>query len=205
MTLDLQDATPAETAASLREAFRQLHGARLHGFALLVSLGDERRAERAAGEALAAGETRAASLRHPERAAAWIRAQALSALRDAPPPSRSDEAGRRAALDALGVSPMAYDGLAALKVDERATLVASLIERFEALDIETILGSEPAATRRAISRARQRYLAAVTGRRSAAGPGDPATGNPNVRGALAERVAAIAQRTFSDGRAEHDA
>ncbi|MEA2650619.1 MAG: hypothetical protein QOI85_340, partial [Chloroflexota bacterium] len=66
--------TPMETSPELvRAAFRDLHGTRLHGFALLVTLGDHARAARLAGEAIAAGTARTSELRHPERAAAWLR------------------------------------------------------------------------------------------------------------------------------------
>src|SRR4026207_1016269 len=43
----------------LRAAFRDLHGARLYGFALLVARGDRARAAQAASTALAAGAQRA--------------------------------------------------------------------------------------------------------------------------------------------------
>jgi [ribosomal protein S5]-alanine N-acetyltransferase len=51
----------------LRSPFRDLHGPRLHGFALLVALGDRRLAARIAGDALAAGMQREGVLRQRVR------------------------------------------------------------------------------------------------------------------------------------------
>src|SRR5690606_20820527 len=70
-------AVPAPSPERLRAAFDELHGSRLHGFALLLTLGDRARAARLAGEALAAAEPRIDALRHPERAAAWLRAHVV--------------------------------------------------------------------------------------------------------------------------------
>ena len=197
------DAEPQVTpeslrSESLREAFRHLHGSRLHGFALLVSLGDARRAERAASEALASGEARATSLRHPERAAAWVRAQVVPKLRRARRPDRTDAAARRVALRGLGVDEAAFDGLAALDFDARVAFVASSIERFAPLDIETILGAGPAATHRAIERARRRYLSVVAGPPEGDGP-SPSAG-ADLEGELARRVRTVAERALSGAR-----
>src|SRR6185503_21221515 len=52
-------------AELLGAAFRDLHGPRLHGFALLLMLGDRRAAGVASGRALSAGVARAQQLRHP--------------------------------------------------------------------------------------------------------------------------------------------
>jgi hypothetical protein len=56
-----------------RAAFRDLHGSRLYGFALIVAMGERQWAAQAATQALAEGELRLPELRHPERAAAWLR------------------------------------------------------------------------------------------------------------------------------------
>lgn len=189
------DADPQTAPELLREAFRDLHGSRLHGFALLVGLGDERRAERAAGEALASGEARANSLRHPERAAAWIRAKVVPKMRRSHRPDRMDAAARRGALRELGVDEPAFDGLAALDFDALVAFVASSIERFAPLDIETILGAGPAATHRAIERARRRYLAVVAGRPEGDGP-QPGAG-ADLEGELAHRIRKVAERALS--------
>jgi hypothetical protein len=182
--------------ALLATAFRELHGPRLHGFAILVTLGDAPLAERAAGFALAAGAEQAAALRHPERAAAWLRARTLRGLRGARWRQQSapvDE--RRVALAALGAGDAVYRGLAALSVDARAALVASAIERFDPIDVETILDAAPAATRHAVAEARYRYL-------QFAGAGPAEEGEPEAErpaGELAERVQRVAARAFSSG------
>ena len=180
--------------ALLADAFRDLHGPRLHGFAMLITLGDERAAERAAAGALAAGAERAAALRHPERAAAWLRARALHELGRWPRGGTSiPAASRREALARLGVDDGVYEALAPMTVRARAALVASAIERFEPIDIETILDAGPAATRRAVANARDRYLRWVR-----AEPGLPPTepaSNPD--GELAKRVMAVVSRAIS--------
>ena len=142
----------------LEAAFHDLHGSRLHGFALLVTLGDARRAEAAAGEALAAGGQQALALRHPERAAAWLRARVLRATRHRPPSHAAGDARRRSALEALGVDAAVYECLAALSNTARAALVASAIEGFETIDVETILGTGPERTQHLIAEARAGYL-----------------------------------------------
>ena len=180
---------------TLAEAFRVLHGPRLLGFALLVTLGDEETAERAAGEALAAGAQQAAALRHPERAAAWLRARALRDIRHNSRSSTSPGTEGGAALAELGVDDTTYEALSGLSVEERAAIVASAIERFEPLDIETILGTRPAATRRAIAAARVRYLEMIGGLPADEAPWLAA----NPRGELAVRVSDVAARAMSAG------
>jgi DNA-directed RNA polymerase specialized sigma24 family protein len=178
----------------MAEAFRDLHGSRLHGFAILVTLGETRSAELAAGDALAAGAQRAAALRHPERAAAWLRARTLRGLRQGISRNASTPvAARREALANLGVDEAVFQGLAALGVEARAALVASAIEQFEPIDIESILGAGPAGTRRMIAEARDRYLRVV---------GDLPAGQPGASpdypgGELATRVRGVAARTIS--------
>jgi DNA-directed RNA polymerase specialized sigma24 family protein len=183
---------PEQDDALLAAAFRELHGARLHGFAILVTLGDRRAAERAAGFALAAGAEQAAALRHPERAAAWLRARTLRTL--GPRLRRSTPAeARRAALEALGVEEAVHRGLAALNVNARAAFVASAIEGFDPIDVETILDAGPAATRRTVAEARDRYLRNATriSEDEAAATLDRRTGE------LARRVQSVAARAFS--------
>jgi hypothetical protein len=179
--------------AALAEPFRALHGPRLHGFALLVTLGDAKAAERAAGAALARGALRTSALRHPERAAAWLRAETLRAVRRRfSLPHRATEEERQAVLRPLGVDRRGYQGLAGLRLDARAALVASAIERFEEVDIETILGAGPSATRHVIAEARTRYLRAV-----ADGPAsEPRAVTPTI-GPLARRVKAVATRAMA--------
>lgn len=169
-----------------------MHGARLHGFALLLSVGDRPRAARAAVEALAEGAVRAAELRHPERAAAWLRARVVRSLRRVS--SRRNEIAedeRRAVLGELGAADAVYEGLAALPLRERAALVANDIERFHPLDVETIVGVADGSSRQLAGRARKRYMAAaaasLSARQLGALPGSE----------LAERVGAAAERALS--------
>lgn len=198
--------TPRPAAAQaddprLVQAFRDLHGRRLHGFALLVALGEPEPAERAAGEALAAGGQRAAALRHPERAAAWLRARTLRALHQGLSRGSAIPASERmASLAPLGVDPVVYDGLALLTLEGRAALVASAIERFELMDTETILGASPSAARRVVALARTRYLQAVEGRAEA--PVGTTAGQAEgelAKGELAKRVREVAARAMTPG------
>lgn len=113
-----------------------------------------------AARALADGARRAAELRHPERAAAWLRHRVLRRLPGEPGRlTRDSEPGRRATLRALGVSDAAFTALAALPTVERAAFVATDIERLEAHDVESIVGKRGPALRRLVLRARSRYLA----------------------------------------------
>lgn len=182
--------------AILAAAFRDLHGSRLHGFAILVTLGDAPLAERAAGFALAAGADQAAALRHPERAAAWLRARTLRSLHQPGAGRRPPApAARRAALAALGVDEAVYRGLAELSLDARAALVASAIERLDPIDVETILGAAPTAARRAVAQARDRYLRFAGGQ-----PVETAEpSEAHATGELGARVRRAASRAFSSG------
>lgn len=185
---------------TLEDAFTEMHGPSLHGFALLVALGEREAAERAAAGALAAGAEQAATQRHPERAAAWLRARALRALQHESSRTASAEEGvRREALAELGVEEAVFHGLAALGTDARAALVASAIERFDPIDIETILGAGPAATRRVIAEARGRYLRSV-GTMPVDPPGSPLEVpagelTTRVRGIVARAITAVRDAT----------
>ena len=182
--------------SKLAGAFRELHGKRLHGFALLVSLGETGPSERVAAEALEAGAAQAAALRHPERAAAWLRARALRGLhqgvgrRQSPTP-----AVRRQTLAALGVDEAMYTGLEVLGLEARAALVASAVERFEAIDTETILGVSAPAARKLVSRARDQYLQAIH-----AQPTDKAAFPQRIPdGVIATRVREVTERAMAPG------
>lgn len=160
---------------------------------MLVSLNAGQAAERAAGAALAAGAEQAAALRHPERAAAWLRARTLRALTHLSGGAPAGAAERREALAALGVDDAVYQRLAAMSIRDRAALVASAIERFARIDIETILQASPAATGRIVARARDRYLRSVRERPSEMPSASPA----DAYGELARRVQAVASRAMS--------
>lgn len=188
--------------ADLREpnvrqaAFRDLHGVRLHGFALLVSLGDRSRAARATAQALEEGIHRSAELRHPERAAAWLRARVLQLLRRGSqrrvgPGDRE----RRAVLRGLGAADPVFDGLSSLPIKPRAALVASTVEGFDPIDIETILGMAPGSSLRTVTRARERFVAAVTAAAAPAEIGDQPAGE------LGDRIREVAGRAMGGSAA----
>ena len=177
--------------AVLQAAFRDLHGARLHGFALLVALGDRAAAANASSHALAEGAQRLAELRHPERAAAWLRGRVSGTLARAR--LRADgEEERRQVLRAIGVTGAAFDGLAALTLRERAAFVAVAIEHFDLIDVETVIGGGTGRVPRIVDRARRAYLAGAA-RGGADEPGSRVSGA--AAGALATRVEEAASRT----------
>lgn len=190
MTQDSPVPTPRDPFPSdvpVREAFRELHGRRLHGFALLLTLGDRRLAARFTANALAAADPHLAQLRHPERAAAWLRARVLRLM-----PRRSILASpteRRAALEPLGAEAAIIEGLAAVGTRERAALIAADVERLDPRDVETIVGRGGAALERLLIRARRRYIDAYATLPIAAGARD--------EGALVRRVRSVAERTMT--------
>jgi DNA-directed RNA polymerase specialized sigma24 family protein len=155
-----------------------------------VTLGDRGRAGAAAGQALAEGAARAGELRHPERAAAWLRARVLHLVdeRDGAGGPGRDE--RAAVLRGLGASDEVMAGLAGLSLPERSALVASVVERFDPRDAETIVGVEGAELRHLVLRARQRYLLAALAEREASSEPLP------VAGEIAAHVDAIAARAM---------
>jgi hypothetical protein len=158
-----QVASPAGTPPELvRAAFRDLHAARLHGFALLVTLGDRPAAAGAANRALAAGAARLSDLRHPERAAAWLRARVLAdARRASRSRGRRSAVEARAALEIMGVDAAMLSGLAVLSVRERGAIVADWVERLDRRDVATVVGLDGARLDRLVRRARSRYAAEV--------------------------------------------
>jgi DNA-directed RNA polymerase specialized sigma24 family protein len=147
------------TGDELEAAFRQLHGPRLHGFALLLLLGDRATAARLSDAALSSAAGRVGELRHPERAAAWLRARVVRDARRSRR-RRGTPAEREAAFTALGVDDAVLAGLEPLGVVERAGIIASSVERLDARDVATIVGRDGAALERLLRRARGRYLAA---------------------------------------------
>lgn len=153
-------------ADELEAAFRELHGPRLHGFALLLLLGDRPTAARLSDAALRAAARRLGEMRHPERAAAWLRSRVVRDARRIGRP-RVPPAERAAALMALGADQAVLAGLEPLSVLERAGIVGSAVERLDARDVGTVVGRDGAALERFLRRARTRYLAAHA--RAAAG------------------------------------
>lgn len=170
---------------SLHDAFGELHGGRLHGFALLVTLGDRTLAGILTAEALASGAERIRQLRHPERAAAWLRASLLHAARQpAWGHQRPGEPERRDVLLKLGVDPATYDALASLDVRSRA-VVAATVEGFAAADVYEVAGSNER-----VRRARRDYLTAYLAASRTRNTKPPA-------GPLAARVHAAAATALS--------
>jgi DNA-directed RNA polymerase specialized sigma24 family protein len=180
----------------LRAAFRDLHGARLYGFSLLVAVGDRTRAAQAASTAVTVGAQRAAELRHPERAAAWLRRRVLKELQRTRASRHVTPADRHAALVEIGTADAAIAALENLTQVRRAALVAGLVERFALTDVATILGTDLSRAQRALAEARREYLTAVThwmqARPKAAIPG----------GALADRIEQVAARAVGPRRTE---
>jgi DNA-directed RNA polymerase specialized sigma24 family protein len=183
---------PAETTASpaderlLDAAFRELHGARLHAFALLLTLGDRRRAALLATDALAAAGNHLRDLRHPERAAAWLRARVTDAAGSGD--HRLDASERLASLGELNVGALALAGLSALTLVERAGLIAATIEGLDQRDVGTVVGRDGRRLDRLLRRARRRYL-------------DGAAASPEVvdgpPGPIGQRILASAARTMA--------
>lgn len=166
---------------SLHDAFVELHGDRLFGFALLVTLGDATLAGSITAQALAQGVERMDRLRHPERAAAWLRANVTRAAKGpAWGHQRPSEMERRDALGPLGVDPTTYDALSSLDARARAAITATAIEGFNTADVHEIVGSDSY-----VRKARRDYMTAFVAAAKTRGTTTPA-------GSLAERVDDVA-------------
>jgi hypothetical protein len=166
----------------LRAAFHELHGRSLHGFALLLTLGDVDRAAALAGRAIGAGINRVPELRHPERAAAWLRAHVVRGAgrgRGTPRP-------RPAALGGLGADAAVVAGLSAIGLLERAALIATAVEHLDERDVAVIVRRDGARLRHLQASARRRYLAAYV----------QAAPDEAVAGPLAERLNEIGRQTI---------
>ena len=170
----------------LEAAFRNLHGRRLHAFALLLTLGDRRGAALLTAAAIAAAADHLAELRHPERAAAWLRARVTEDA--ASGDNRRDADERLASLAELNVGAAALAGLSALSRLERAGLIASAIEGLDPRDVATVVGSDGRRLDTLLRRARRRYL-------------DGAAASPGVLeappGRIVQRIVASAARTMA--------
>ena len=149
------DRSPNSNPEVMRAAFRELHGRRLHGFALLLTLGDRPAAARLASDALEAGATRVDELRHPERAAAWLRHRVVGRARI----GRAADADARVLLN-LGVDEALVVAFGSLGRLERAALIASTVERLDRRDVASIVGREGSSLDRMLRRARGRLMRA---------------------------------------------
>jgi hypothetical protein len=152
---------------------------------MLLTLGDRRRAAGLAADALRAASADLPALRHPERAAAWLRSHVVrhAGRRGADLPV----AERIAGLADLDVSAAALAGLAALDGRGRAALIATRIERLDRRDVATIVGQDGARLDRLVQLAIERYLA---------GHGATADDAPGS-GPIADRVRASAARILA--------
>ena len=157
------DATPVRAAPESEAsafALRGLHGPQLHGFALLLTLGDRRAAAELAEDALAAGGGRADELQQPRQAAAWLRHSVLKAAMSRRADPNSDEATRRATLRTLGVDDTALAALSALTILERGAVVASTVEGLEDPDVAVVVGLDAARTGRLVQEGLRRATGA---------------------------------------------
>lgn len=183
---DPQGPTSADASLeALRRALRDLHAPSLHGFALLLTLGDRRRAATLTADGLSAADMHAAQLRHPERAAAWLRSRVVAAAGRRE--SRIDAEERLNALGVLGVGVSVLAGLASLGTLERAALIASGIERFDDRDVGIIIGRSGTRLDALLRRARQRFLD---------GSAAAADGPSGLGGPLTDLVRATAARAM---------
>jgi hypothetical protein len=140
------------------DAFRELHGRLLYGFALLISLGDRDAAARWSAAALGAFVPANGELRHPERAAAWLRARVVSDASRGLNSRGSTPSDRADALRPLNVDDAMIHALSALELRQRAALVAHDVERLQMRDVSTIVGARDRALARMLTRARARFI-----------------------------------------------
>jgi hypothetical protein len=179
---------PPDAHDPQRTAFRELHATRLHGFALLLLLGDRRIAARLTEAALDDATSRLDELRHPERAAAWLRHRVLRSAGGRRSRLRPQE--RLAALDPLRIDASVLAGLQALRLRERAALIAASIERFDDLDVGVVVGQQGQRLHDLLRRSRIRYLAAAASVMPDASDG-------SLAGPTAEKVRAVAARAMT--------
>ena len=165
-------AVPERRAIS-SAALRELHGGKLYGFALLLTLGDEPAAAKLAADALAVAAIRAHELEHPRRAAAWLRHSVLRAAKRRPTDPNQDGPPRRAALRALGVNDQAHAALSALNIVERAAVLASDVEGLMEPDVAAIVGLDPVRSRRLVRDALRRAVSAAIAEPPQSGPDGP--------------------------------
>jgi hypothetical protein len=184
----------ARDADQLRAAFWDTHAARLHGFALLITIGDRQRAASAAATAMAAGAERAAELRHPERAAGWLRHQVIRELRRTRRTPNLAAKERHAALRGLGATKAVISSLEGLTVERRAALVAGTLEGLGLPDVATILDTDLIRASRAVEGARREYLAAAAREATPAKSAGP--------GPLAQRIGMISARALGSAPVE---
>ena len=94
-------------------------------------------------------------LRHPERAAAWLRHRVVGRARI----DRAAHVDARVLLD-LGVDEALVVAFGSLGRLERAALIASTVERLDRRDVASIVGREGSSLDRLLRRARERLMRA---------------------------------------------
>ena len=163
------EGAPEVTDADRVPAFREVHERRLHGFALLLMLGDRPTAASLTRAALRDAEARIDELGHPERGAVWLRRHVLKHA-----PKKADGAGRgpfrrsRPAphsadgIAELGADPVLVEALARLDLQSRAALILQDVERFREVDVADALGTDRRAAERLVRDARAKYSQAYT-------------------------------------------
>ena len=186
----------AEDAEQLQEASSDANAARLHGFALLLTVGDEPRAAAAAIAALEAGAERAES-QDADQAAAWLRREVIGELRRTWPTPYLAPGERHAVLSRMGVAEPLISALEEMSAEQRAALVVSSIEGMAMADVATTLDADLGDAYRAVEGARLDYL--TTAARMTA-PGPAATPGP-----LARRISEIRARAIGNVPAKESA
>lgn len=184
MPATIEHEPSAPSADLVRAAFRELHARRLHGFTLLLVLGNRAQAAHLATGALTAASERVEALRHPERAAAWLRQHVVKHARGS---RRGDHPVDPHLLHDLGADAGVVAGLALLELRDRAALIANAIERLDRRDVAVIVGRDGTALDRILRRARERYVDGYI----AVGPA------PAADGPLTARIHSLAQRSMT--------
>jgi len=165
---------------------------RLHGFAVLVAVGDLAAASSAWQVALAAHRVRPRAL-SDTATQGWLRHRVVEELQGTLR-GRVDRllhvdhelpVEHRARLRALGASDAAIGGLRALSPVDRGLVIGSAAEHLDVAALRTLAGGSADAARRAVQRAMRRYVHGVQA---------TLVGQPWARrqplGELAERIAA---------------
>lgn len=176
---DLTDG-PTETSGSAEmDALRDVHERRLHGFALLVTLGNRTVAADLTRAALRDAEEKLDELGHPERAAVWLRRHVLRHA-----PKRTESGGRGpfrrsrpaphepGGITEIGADDVLVEALARLDLQARAALILQDVERLREVDVADALGTDLRALERLLRDARTKYSQAYTAAAARHGVGD---------------------------------
>ena len=178
----------AEDAEQLQAASWDAHAARLHGFALLLTVGDQPRAASAAIAALEAGAERAAS-QDSDQAAAWLRREVIGELRRTWPTPQLQPEERHAVLHRMGVADPLISSLEGMSAERRAALVVSTIEGMAMADVANTLDTDLGDAYRVVEAARLDYLTTTL---QVTAPGRTETPGP-----LARRISEIQARAIA--------